>query len=81
VALSILAEITQAWSKARQASPPTTRAPAVPTTAVDPVCGMDVDVATARHTADVAGVTYYFCCPHCRARFVEDPEAALSTRR
>jgi xanthine dehydrogenase accessory factor len=42
---------------------------------------MDVDVATARHTADVAGVTYYFCCPHCRARFVEDPEAALSTRR
>jgi xanthine dehydrogenase accessory factor len=81
VALSILAEITQAGSKAREASPPATRAPAAATTAVDPVCGMDVDVATARHTAEVGGVTYYFCCPHCRARFVKDPEAVLSAGR
>jgi YHS domain-containing protein len=44
--------------------------------AVDPVCGMRVDVATARHTADVDGITYYFCCANCRARFLHDPQAS-----
>jgi xanthine dehydrogenase accessory factor len=42
--------------------------------AVDPVCGMKVDVATARHTAAVDGTTYYFCGPHCRMQFIESSE-------
>jgi YHS domain-containing protein len=46
----------------------------VPASAVDPVCGMRVDVATARHTAEVGGVVYYFCCASCRARFVKQPQ-------
>jgi YHS domain-containing protein len=29
----------------------------------DPVCGMDVDEATARHTTEYKGQTYYFCAP------------------
>jgi YHS domain-containing protein len=29
--------------------------------AADPVCGMEVDEATAKHTADYNGQTYYFC--------------------
>jgi len=41
--------------------------------AVDPVCGMHVEIATARHVAEFEGVTYYFCCPHCRASFVKQP--------
>lgn len=43
----------------------------------DPVCGMEVAVASARYTADFAGRTYYFCCPHCRKAFLDAPEAYL----
>ena len=46
--------------------------------AKDPVCGMDVDPATAKHKADYEGETYYFCCPHCQAKFVADPERYLN---
>ena len=85
VALSILAEIVQAHpSGTRMAA--TTPAAAVaarragrsPATAVDPVCGMSVTVATARHTAEVDGVMYYFCCANCRAKFLDDPQAYLA---
>jgi xanthine dehydrogenase accessory factor len=47
-------------------------------TAVDPVCQMDVEMADARYTAEVAGTTYYFCCAQCRTRFVATPDAFLS---
>ncbi len=45
--------------------------------AADPVCGMTVAVAGARHTHQHAGQTYYFCAAGCRARFAEDPSAYL----
>jgi Cu+-exporting ATPase len=41
--------------------------------AKDPVCGMTVDPATARHSADFAGKTYYFCCAGCREKFLAEP--------
>jgi xanthine dehydrogenase accessory factor len=41
--------------------------------AVDPVCGMTVDVATARHKVDHAGTTYYFCAPGCARAFKKNP--------
>ncbi|MHA0041910.1 XdhC family protein [Deinococcus sp. PEB2-63] len=44
---------------------------------VDPVCGMTVTLP-AKHTADHAGVTYAFCCPHCKARFLKDPARYLT---
>ena len=44
-----------------------------PGTAVDPVCHMDVEIATARHTAEVDGATWYFCCAQCRSVFLKDP--------
>lgn len=37
--------------------------------ATDPICGMTVDVATARYTAARDGQTYYFCCAGCKAAF------------
>jgi xanthine dehydrogenase accessory factor len=40
----------------------------------DPVCGMMVEVATARHTAEHDGRTWYFCCGGCRQRFLAAPE-------
>ncbi len=40
--------------------------------AVDPVCGMTVDLATATLTLDHEGTTYAFCAPACRKVFAED---------
>jgi uncharacterized membrane protein YraQ (UPF0718 family) len=45
--------------------------------AKDPVCGMSVDPATARHIAEHDGTSYYFCGAGCRAAFVEDPDRYL----
>jgi xanthine dehydrogenase accessory factor len=39
--------------------------------AIDPVCGMTVNIATARHQAELDGVAYYFCCGGCRAKFLQ----------
>ncbi len=81
VALSILAEIVQARpSGARVAATVSTpgvpvAAPPSPAAAVDPVCGMSVTIASARHTAMVDGVAYYFCCANCRAKFLKDSQA------
>jgi P-type Cu+ transporter len=49
-------------------------------TALDPVCGMTIDQATAAGTWDYKGRRYYFCHPSCLERFKADPEAFLSTR-
>jgi Cu+-exporting ATPase len=38
--------------------------------AIDPICGMEVDEATGL-TAERDGQTYYFCCEHCRKKFLE----------
>ena len=82
VALSILAEIVQARPSGVRAAAATpavaspVAAPA-PETAVDPVCGMSVTIASARQTAEVDGVVYYFCCANCRAKFLKDPQAHL----
>jgi xanthine dehydrogenase accessory factor len=43
--------------------------------AVDPVCGMTVETAGARHTCEHAGQAWYFCGSGCRARFLAHPEA------
>lgn len=46
--------------------------------AIDPVCGMTVDIATAKHSYELDGTMYYFCCPHCRKRFVDNPQKYLA---
>jgi Cu+-exporting ATPase len=46
----------------------------------DPVCGMDVDPATARHHLDHAGKTYYFCCSGCQEKFRDDPDRYLNPK-
>jgi xanthine dehydrogenase accessory factor len=80
VALSILAEIVQLHGSAglqvRDGEAPKGAAAVV--VVVDPVCGMDVDPAAARHSAEVDGQVYYFCCASCRASFLENPQSYLS---
>jgi Cu+-exporting ATPase len=41
--------------------------------ATDPVCGMTVDPATAKHRFDHAGEAYHFCSARCAERFAQDP--------
>jgi Cu+-exporting ATPase len=48
--------------------------------AIDPVCGMEVDVDDPPGGSyEYAGMTYVFCAPGCREDFVEDPEAYLTS--
>lgn len=83
IALSILAELVKhscgfrLQAEGTHMDSPSAVAAA---TALDPVCGMDVDMATARHTADVGGTLYYFCCANCRVRFVNEPQLFLAHR-
>ena len=46
----------------------------------DPVCGMEVERAGARHTARHEGQTFYFCCARCRERFAAAPHEFLGDR-
>ena len=81
VALSILAEIVQVASGSVTMGPPTSGSPdAHSHTATDPICGMEVDIATARYTADIEGTPYYFCCALCRTRFLNKRDRSIATR-
>ena len=46
----------------------------------DPVCGMKVDPATAKHQAVRGDTVYRFCSAGCRAKFVADPARYLRTK-
>jgi xanthine dehydrogenase accessory factor len=81
IALSIMAEIAQVRSAM---TPGTTAEESVPETvsaleleAIDPVCGMTVAIAGARHQTEYDGKIWYFCCGGCKARFEADPRPYL----
>jgi Cu+-exporting ATPase len=46
--------------------------------ALDPVCGMRVNVSTAKHTFDHGGKTYYFCGRSCLEKFAANPASFLA---
>lgn len=43
----------------------------------DPVCGMEVDEATAAASTEHKGQTYFFCAPACKEQFEKEPEKFL----
>ena len=51
---------------------------AAPAGVKDPVCGMMVDPASAVHSHEHGGDTYYFCSARCHEKFVADPGAYLN---
>ena len=72
IALSVMAQIVALRRKAA----PKESFSSKTAEAIDPICGMTVNVATARHSAEVQGVAYYFCCAGCRTKFLQRGEAA-----
>jgi Cu+-exporting ATPase len=44
----------------------------------DPVCGMNVNPACARHVHEHAGKKYYFCCASCVEKFKAQPQTYLN---
>ncbi len=90
VAVSILAELVQVrrgrasfvaapgpatLAGTPPAEPSITHGPADDIVLLDPVCGMTVDRAGARHLAEHGGVVYAFCSIGCRSSFVREPTA------
>jgi xanthine dehydrogenase accessory factor len=67
IALSVMAQIVALRRKAAGKETFATKA----AEAIDPICGMTVNVAAARHSAEVQGVAYYFCCAGCRSKFLQ----------
>ncbi|MEJ2271219.1 MAG: YHS domain-containing protein [Candidatus Bathyarchaeota archaeon] len=42
--------------------------------AKDPICNMEVDEKTDKHTSVYNGKTYYFCAHGCKKTFESNPE-------
>jgi Cu+-exporting ATPase len=47
------------------------------TMAIDPVCGMEVNMETAPFRLERDGETYYFCSRGCMLDFEDEPEKYL----
>jgi len=77
IAVSILAEIVQ-HHRGDKGIETTPAASAME--ARDPVCGMTVDIATARYRSDAGGRITYFCCLACQESFEQNPERYIADR-
>jgi xanthine dehydrogenase accessory factor len=66
IAVSIMAEVVQL-----RRSPKVTGAepPVISGEAVDPICGMTVNIATTRYRSATPTGTVYFCCAGCKDRY------------
>ncbi|MBA2783060.1 MAG: XdhC family protein [Rubrobacteraceae bacterium] len=80
ISLSIMAEISSLRAESRPSFSERQERESTgePDEAVDPVCGMAVEVACARDIFEHGGTHYYFCCSGCRRAFEEEPEKYLA---
>jgi xanthine dehydrogenase accessory factor len=78
IALSIAAEIVRERRTAPPSAPAAGVETPVPAVAVDPVCRMEVEVASTPLRSVRAGTTYYFCSEGCLRRFEETPGEFLA---
>jgi xanthine dehydrogenase accessory factor len=81
IALSILAEIVEFRRRHIDAQTLTqTLAQSqsqTPAEAIDPICNMMVNIATAHYKTEYAGQTYYFCSAGCQRSFEKEPDRYL----
>ncbi len=59
---------------------PNAASPSPSVQAKDPVCGMNVNPATARFKTSHGGTEYFFCCAGCLQKFQADPGKILASR-
>jgi xanthine dehydrogenase accessory factor len=81
IAAAILAEIVQLKAGDGLHGAAATETSAAGHEAIDPVCGMTVEVADARYRSVHDGRTYYFCSAGCLASFETDPASYVSVTR
>ena len=84
IAVSILAEIVQLSRKrAVEQNDIIAASQEIKEEAIDPICGMTVDVRKAKHRSEFARKSFYFCCGGCKQAFDKQPDkyvpAHLST--
>ena len=77
IAFSVMAELIEQRRQRVGLTPDETPAPRAE--AIDPICGMVVDIATAQHTLERDGKTYYFCCAGCKATFEASQPASKAS--
>ena len=79
IAVSILAQIVQ-LNRAQiinRVKPAT--APVELQEAKDPICGMTVNVTTAKHKSEYDGREFYFCCAGCKQKFDRQPDLFVAS--
>lgn len=67
IAFSVMADLLDA--RGRRVGMDLEQAPSARAEAIDPICGMTVEIATARYTSQRDGETFYFCCAGCKKTF------------
>lgn len=67
IAFSVMADLLEA--RRERIGMQVDESPPVRAEAIDPICGMTVDIASARFTSERDGQTYYFCCAGCKKSF------------
>lgn len=72
IALSVAAELTRVRRSVAEK-------PSEPKVAIDPICGMTVDVENAKYTSVVGNETIYFCCLRCKETF-DHPQISQITQ-
>ena len=74
IAVSILAEIIQASRSVPAKQGSFAALNAMQGTAKDPICGMSVDISSAKHKSEFEGHSFYFCCAGCKRTFDAEPK-------
>ncbi len=74
ISLSVMAEVSSLRAESRPSFSKGPEPAGQRREAVDPVCGMAVEVALAGHVVEYGGTLYYFCCSGCRQAFEGEPE-------
>jgi xanthine dehydrogenase accessory factor len=78
IAVAILAELVQLRAAGELEAAAAPGEPEPRHEEIDPVCGMTVDVASARYRTVHDGRTYYFCSAGCLERFSAEPASFVT---
>ncbi len=73
IAVSVLAEIVQLNGTGKAAAKAKKELPVAALEVKDPICGMAVNVSSAKYKSEFHGNPFYFCCAGCKQTFDKQP--------